>query len=107
MTGNITWSASGVVVGRDFCGRLGSYPTKNYSGVDTKEQLLEKINTDFANNSLDAGFGFACQLAARMHVCMKHTIVIDGKDYTHEEWQNVDMGNTILIDKLNEENSSE
>ena len=33
---------------------------------------------------------------------MKHTIVIDGKDYTHEEWQNVDIGDTSLIDKLNE-----
>lgn len=104
---DITWSASGVVIGKDFYGNMGSYPTKNYSGVDTKEQLLEKINTDFADNSLDAGFGFNRLLAARMHVCMKHTIVIDGKDYTHEEWQNVDIGDTSLIDKLTEENGNE
>lgn len=104
---DITWSASGVVIGKDFYGNIGSYPALNYAGFDTKEHLLEKINLDFADNSLDAGFGFDHLLAARMHVCMKHTIVIDGKDYTHEEWQNVDIGDTSLIDKLTKENDNE
>lgn len=104
---NVTWSASGVVIGKDFYGNVGSYPTNNYASFDTKEHLLEKINLDFADNSLDAGFGFDRLLAARMHVCMKHTIVIDGKDYTHEEWQNVDIGDTSLIDKLTKENDNE
>lgn len=104
---DITWSASGVVIGKDFYGNIGSYPTLNYAGFDTKEHLLEKIKSDFSDNSLDAGFGFDCLLAARMHVCMKHTILIDSKPYTHEEWQNVDIGDTSLIDKLTKENDNE
>lgn len=104
---DIAWSASGVVIGKDFYGNIGSYPTLNYASFDTKEHLLEKIKSDFSDNCLDAGFGFDCLLAARMHVCMKHTILINSKPYTHEEWQNVDIGDTSLIDKLTKENGNE
>jgi len=87
-----TYNAVGKVLGECFTGGTCYFSCKKLSNYKTKEELFKVAHELFESGELDAGFGFRSLRGALLEVEEVETIVIDGKNYIHSEFELHEIG---------------
>lgn len=87
-----TYNATGAVLGRSWGGGQVAYPSEKLTGYDTKEALIKDAEEQLKNGSLDSGFGFESLKGAVLIIEEVSTVVIDKKNFHHEEYETVSIG---------------
>jgi len=80
-----TYTASGVVYGKNWGGGFGAYPASRIE-AKTKKGLLTKAKAELKSGRLDSGMGFEFLKGARIDIQETETITIKGKAYTRSNY---------------------
>jgi hypothetical protein len=92
MKKEISYSAKGHVLGNNWGGGKGSYPTILLR-ANTIDELLEKSRAALTDGSLDSGMGFEKLIGAVLDVTVITTIIFEDKEFTNEETETHIIGN--------------
>ena len=96
MEKEVKFTAKGQVLGNYWGGGSGAYPTIKFTGA-TKEEILEKANAALNDGSMDSGMGYESLIGAILVVKETTKIVVDEKEFTNDEYEEISIG------KLNDE----
>jgi hypothetical protein len=88
----VTYSAEGVVFGNHWGGGKGSYAARPIKDQITRQDLLNKAKAMLANGSLDSGMGYESLIGARLCIIKTTVIEVEGKPFTNEETEYVNIG---------------
>lgn len=92
------YEITGWVYGNYWGGGKGAYPAeKIYS--NTLEEGIEKAKQMLDNGSLDSGMGYESLLAARLDIKETTKIKIDEQEFSHEEHDQIFIGNENLSEE--------
>ena len=86
-----TYKSKGFVYGYLWGGGEGSYAAKKLT-ADTERTLLKKAVKGL-DGSLDGGMGFESLIGAILYIEKVTTTVIDGKEFTHSDFDTKLIGN--------------
>lgn len=87
-----TYTSDGVVWGDLWLGGKGGYTAQTVTAT-TRQKLLAKVKKMLDDGSLDAGMGFASLYGAFLTIKATDTKIINGKEYTHTDFDYVVIGN--------------
>lgn len=83
--------ARGFVIGTLWGGGEGAYPSTRIE-AKTKKALLEQAEKMLADGSLDSGMGYESLSGALLDIEIVTTIVSDGKDFFHSDYESIYIG---------------
>jgi hypothetical protein len=86
------YESKGFILGNCWGGGRASYPAEQISAKSLKE-LMEKAKIMLKDGSLDSGMGFESLDCALLNITEIETKVIDGKEFTREEFFDEVIGN--------------
>jgi hypothetical protein len=72
--------AGGLVLGKNWGGGFGAYPSRELR-AKTKAELLKQALKDLKSGALDSGMGFEYLKGARLDIKEVETITLKGKEY--------------------------
>lgn len=93
-----TYRAKGIVWGKYWGGGSGGYEATPVK-ADSMDELHEKIHKLFDSKELDGGMGFERLTGATMLVEIEETITINGKEYSHIDYEDFFVGEVKTLEK--------
>ena len=93
------FSSIGVVLGKLWGGGDGAYPAEKLY-ADTKDKLIKEAKTLLKNGGLDSGMGFEYLKGALLLITEQTIVLIKNKEYHHEDFETVYLGDLTHKDKL-------
>ena len=98
---NNEYKAEGFVVGITWSGDIVGFEANKYHNTDLNK-LKEDINKDFKSGGLDSGMGYQRLEAALMFITTTSYVEVDGKTYSRDDVERLELGNKDLIDDFTE-----
>ena len=86
-----TYKTIGYVLGKYWGGGYGAYKATTIT-ANTRKEILEEAEKKLKNGSLDSGMGFESLIGAILEIEKIETIIIDGKDFHHKEYDSEFIG---------------
>lgn len=93
----VTYSAYGIVIGRDWGFGITMYPSIRYDNFKSLEDLEQAISQGIKDKSIDSGMGYESVFGCMMQISVNTNLLINDKIFTNVEQEDKIYGEDVRL----------